>query len=769
MPVRAHTPLASRPTTGPPARTTSGVARLRRWAPIALALLPLTFDPFGTLAFEAPRAAAIQFTAMGLVLAALGGVGDDWRRPWSALPRSVRLALCCYLAALVLASLGSIAPLDSLLGAYDRLQGLLTVSATILVALTASGLLERNRLIDTLALGSLPIGLYALVQHAGLDPLTWLDRAFGPASTLGSSTALGGYLAALGPPTLARALVAARGLDQAGSGGGTRRFLLTAGLWLSFGLQAVVVLLTGVRGALFGLAIGLLAAALLLPRGARPRGTARLALSLGLVGLLGLALLNLPLGPAESLRDTAPYLGRLGELGTAEQSTRERLLIWRAALETWRDGGLRLLSGYGLDTQALALEQRYPAALAERLPDLRFDRAHAWPLDLLLSAGLFGLASFIATVGLAGRAALARPRPDADYLLTAGLLGGLLAHLTETAVAFPSIASLLLFWLLLALACRRPLPQAARSACPTVRPARLAGPRWVLIAPLALGLTVLAGSPLAADLAYTRALSYRGGEDSAGEVAWLRRAAALAPYRDLYAVALAEAWADQVPDERSPTRRAELLTAAEAALRRAIALRPGEPYDHLALGLLLELRAEAEASPPARLAALAAYQRAVELSPARLVFQDILGAALLRAELPATSLAALRSAEARGEPSAERSARLGDALLALGREPEALTSYEMALSRNPRLALAHAGLARLYERRGDRVGAAESARRAVRFDSREWRYRELLARYERHLGDFEASLEQARAAARFAPAWEKERLAALAAELRARR
>ena len=764
MPDRPGPPLAVEPASVGP-----GLGRFKRWAPVALALLPLGFNPFGTLAFEATRAAALQLVAIGLALTALRAAGAGRLRARLALPRPVRLALLCYLAATLLATVLSIAPVDSLVGGYDRLQGWLTLGATILVALTAAGLLDRRQLIDALALGSLPICLYALLQHAGLDPLTWLQRTFGPASTLGSSTALGGYLAALGPPTLARALVAARGQDESGSANPARRLALIVALLLSFGLQVVVVLLTGVRGALFGLALGLLASTLLLPRAVRPFGAARLALTIVLAGLLGLALLNLPLGPIEALRDASPYLGRLGELGSGEQSTRERLLIWEDALETSLHGGGRLFWGYGPDTQALALEQRYPVSLAERLPDLRFDRAHSWPLDLLLTTGLFGLASFGATVGLAARTALAGLRADADGILVAGLLGGLLAHLAETAVAFPSIASLFLSWLLLGLACQRPdslPPPPVREAPP---PLRLAGPAWFAAGLLLLGLAGLACSPVLADVAYTRALAYHGGEDAAGETAWLRRAAALAPYRDLYAVALAEAQSSQVRDERSPAGRAALLDEAEASLRRAIWLRPAEPYNHLDLGLLLELRAEAEASAAARVAALAAYETAVELSPARLVFRDALGAALLRAEQPAAALEVLRLAEQRGEPSADRAARLGEALLALGREAEALASYERALSRNPRLALAHAGLARLYERRGDLVGAAESARRAARFDTRDWRYRELLAGYELRLGDVEAALEQARAAARFAPAWEHERLSALVAELRARR
>ena len=60
--------------------------------------------------------------------------------------------------------------------------------------------------------------------------------------------------------------------------------------------------------------------------------------------------------------------------------------------------------------------------------------------------------------------------------------------------------------------------------------------------------------------------------------------------------------------------------------------------------------------------------------------------------------------------------------------------------------------------RGDLVGAVEAARRAVRYQFQDWRHREQLWRLEQQLGDLDAAIEQARAAARYAPSWERERL-----------
>jgi tetratricopeptide (TPR) repeat protein len=277
----------------------------------------------------------------------------------------------------------------------------------------------------------------------------------------------------------------------------------------------------------------------------------------------------------------------------------------------------------------------------------------------------------------------------------------------------------------------------------------------------------IVASPVLADLAYTRALAYQAGRDRAGEVIWLRRAAAAAPDRAIYSVALGLALADDASMERAPRRRAGLLAEAEAVLRDAVAREPLEPYNYFHLGQVLMIRAEAERLPGARLAAARAYDRAAELSPSRALFLDAAGLAFQQAERPEEALARYYAAVELQEPGAERAARIGDCLLMLGRYDRARSSYQLALKLAPRLALAHAGLSELLHREGDLPGALNEARLAVRFQFRVWRYREALAHLEAEMGSPARAVAEARAAARFAPPWEQDRLRALIGELKA--
>jgi tetratricopeptide (TPR) repeat protein len=731
------------------------------------AAVPLAFNPLGVLAFDPVKLTLTRLAALallGLVVAALWSGGWSWSRAW--LGRPLALATLALLSVAALSTAGSVLPLTSLLGSYDRLQGLATLLTLAIIAAAVArprGDPKDNRqfvagLADWLLAWSAPVGLYALLQHFQLDPLTWLDRTFGPASTAGSSTALAGYLAMLVPLTVARVTMALRPASAAAETPQTQR---AVGLGLLLGIQITALLTTGVRGALFGCLSGLLVLATLL---LRQRGAGRL--TVWLLGLLVTALLAigaLNLAPEQLLRRASPYLERLGSIGLQDVTAHERLLVWRTALETWTGAGVRLLIGFGPETQAQVLEGRLPAELLNRLPDQRFDRVHNLLLDQLLTGGLLGLA---ALCGLFGTLIARGCRVTPASPLAAGLTGAIVAHGVESLFAFGSGTTLTVFWLIVGMLGAWDLPTGICQE--TRRPGGLARLRAAGLAVLVICGSVLALSPVLADLAYRRALAYHGGEDIRGETAWLARAAMLAPDRDLYPLAEALALSREAAVERSAARRAGLLSAAQMAVERALRLDPLDPFNALHAGEVLDLRAQAEENQATWHAADEAYALAAALSPQRAELQDTLGLALLRSGRSVEALASFqRGANLQGA-TAERTAWTGDALRALGQLVEARTQYLTALEMDHESAPALAGLAELELLAEDGQAALAAARLAARYESRVWRRQERLADIAAMQGERDEAVKAARAAARLAPSWEQERLRARVAELRAR-
>ncbi|MBR0673710.1 tetratricopeptide repeat protein [Neoroseomonas soli] len=182
------------------------------------------------------------------------------------------------------------------------------------------------------------------------------------------------------------------------------------------------------------------------------------------------------------------------------------------------------------------------------------------------------------------------------------------------------------------------------------------------------------------------------------------------------------------------------LEEARAALEASLAARPNHPGVLLALGNV-HLRqgdafaaaaawrqavaakpdfAEAHANLGGALADLgqaaeaeAALHRALALSPGLALARHRLGDLLLDRGRTAEAIAALREATARDPKMATAWNSLGLALRADGRHEEAATAFRSAIAAQPRLTEGHANLALLLAWMDDAPGATAAASRAV--------------------------------------------------------
>src|SRR5262249_32352867 len=121
------------------------------------------------------------------------GVADLWRAPL-VLPL-VLLAACYGVRTVV-----SIAPRMSLLGAYERGQGLIALCSYLTFFLLVRQELKTpaqwERLRFGLLLTSVPVSLYAILQRVGRDPFSFSSRFLErSSSTMGNPIFLGAYLA----------------------------------------------------------------------------------------------------------------------------------------------------------------------------------------------------------------------------------------------------------------------------------------------------------------------------------------------------------------------------------------------------------------------------------------------------------------------------------------------------------------------------------------------------------------------------------------------
>ena len=427
---------------------------------LALVAIPLFLNVYSHRVFEPDKLGLLRTIAT--LMFALGAIlwlersatrrdslswretlGRVWRYP---LVRPVLFVLLAY----VLATLLSVAPRVSLWGSYQRLQGTYTLLSYIIVFVALLLLLrsreQLTRLTTAAILVSLPVALYGLIQHRGLDLLPWGgDVTQRVASTMGNAIFVAAYLIMIIPLTTARLMQSVRNaqkglappLPAAVAGGMIVLWLVQTWAWLSLGFvaalwlclasvvllvglgrvlrrplapfglagcyslilaaQGVAILFSGSRGPQVGLVGGMLLFAVLYAavRHRRRVLVGLVAIGLALVGLL--VVLNLPDSPLAPVRDV-PYIGRLGRvLELGEGTGRVRVLIWQGAVEMLSDNPLRAIVGYGPETMYVAYNPYYPPELAHlEARNATPDRSHNETFDALLTTGVLGLAASLA-------------------------------------------------------------------------------------------------------------------------------------------------------------------------------------------------------------------------------------------------------------------------------------------------------------------------------------------------------------------------------------
>ncbi|OIP96141.1 hypothetical protein AUK40_05260 [Candidatus Wirthbacteria bacterium CG2_30_54_11] len=549
------------------------------------------------------RAGALLMTAAYVIAHLEEHRWPDLRRPL------VRPALLWW-GIFTLATFFSRTPSASFWGSYFRSQGWTTTTCYILIFLVISTEMKPgrqiNRLLCTLTLGSLPVMLYALLQYLGLDPLIWQDMAYGSRvfSTLGQPNFLGVYLAMLIPLTCGL-LLTARAVWQ-------KTFCSLFAI-----SQLTVLLWTGSRGAMIGLAAGLSCLLFLSIRTNKQRISAIIALSTLAAAVLLTAALPSPLQSQvqKSLRLSSP---------TADS----RLFFLKGAILGIAD---RPLLGHGPESIYSTFPLYYDAHIAlvdgvDSMPD----RTHNEFADIAYTTGMIGLLAFFYLLFRTAEGAItALAERTKDRPLILGTLGSAGAFIVAVQFSFGTSISYLLFWTLLGVLSvmfGRTVPAEEELEAPAapVKPARLLIYAAVMLISLTC-LVRLALLPVMADREAKTAIEQgRQGDPLASAKTWYR-AWSLMPEQTRYAyqtiMALVNAAAQ--PGE---TDGAALLGRAHEILD-AIARKDFRDMQYYrTLGALLASEATLSKDQTEKLQeAVAAYQTALASAPNRSALHDELG------------------------------------------------------------------------------------------------------------------------------------------------
>lgn len=307
---------------------------------------------------------------------------------------------------------------------------------------------QVRRLLGVAAVGGLLVCVYAFLQRAGRDPVSWQEEGARVFSFLGNPTYLAGYLVLLIPLMIAAGLPPSEGREA--QGGLWRRRVSSVFFLLVAGLMLLSLYLTVSLSPIIGLGLG---AALALALGiVRNWGNFRTVHVVGFL-LAGLIAAGLFVGvyyrlPVTQQRRISTVLHLKDPYGE------ERSLLRQAGVDLFREHPV-FGTGYGT-YRIYSLERLAPGWYADlggsTQKMLVPNYAHNEYIQVLAGTGVIGGAIFFAMIGLAYwvglRAALRHVSPDWARLAVA-VVAGMSAFLFQNffGVTFRQPGTVTFFWL----------------------------------------------------------------------------------------------------------------------------------------------------------------------------------------------------------------------------------------------------------------------------------------------------------------------------------
>lgn len=408
---------------------------IERLIAVLVFLLPLVIFPFSEDAFALPKLMVVRLFTFGLIILWIKGkVGGNGLRGLSRslFSSPLDLPVLAFLVVSILATIFSTNSGLSWRGMYyfyfEGLQAIIIYWMLYLVVKNSVSERGREMVIKAILFGSGFVGVYAIIQKLGLDPLPWLSsprpRVW---STLGNPNFLGAYLA----------MVIPLAIDRITGLGRTRRHKLCLIALLGVLLSALAF--TASRGAFVALLIALTVWTVVK---IKTQGNFRRWILVVVATLLVIILAG---KLVERKAQQEPFTRMVSLVNWKEPNIASRLSGWKAALIMVEK---RPLLGYGLDTFGLHFRRFMPEGY-EQLTRQNANPAYVHN-ELLQKAATTGLAGvgvylwlIISVVWIGWR--------GAHQPMVPGLLAASVAFIVQNQFGFGMITCSILFWLILGL------------------------------------------------------------------------------------------------------------------------------------------------------------------------------------------------------------------------------------------------------------------------------------------------------------------------------
>ncbi len=366
-------------------------------------------------------------------------------RRW--LPPRTRLfwAVTGFTAVFGLTTLTSFHQYLSFMGSLERMGGWFTFVHFWLFYVMATGIFrtreEWMRLIHCSLIAGVISAFYGLLQRTDLALVLGgggRSRIFG---TIGNTALFAGY-------QIINLFLALGLLVREPRGSGTR---WTYGIITL--LLLIVVMMTGVRGAVLGIVVSAIILFFIYPFGVAAR---RVRWALGII--LGLAIIAevflIVNHDTLSIVKKSGYISRISDISFETRTVDTRLWAWQAGIRGWLDNARTIIFGWGPENfDAPFTEHFNPKFFIGYGSETLFDRAHNMFIEVLVTMGVVGLAAYLwLFISLIRELFLLYQRQQHEYkAIAAVLFCGLIAYAIHNSFIFDTSANFIAFFIFIGL------------------------------------------------------------------------------------------------------------------------------------------------------------------------------------------------------------------------------------------------------------------------------------------------------------------------------
>lgn len=348
-------------------------------------------------------------------------------------------AVTLFFLAFGLTTFTSVNIYQSFFGTLERMGGWFSFLHFWLFFVIASAVLRKREDWLTFIKVSLAVSLlsafYGFLQKTDLK---WIIGSGGRAKifgTIGNPALFAGYI-------VINAFLALMLYFKPGNSENEKKFFAAA-----FLIDAFAVLLTGVRGSVLGVIIGILIFGFLYSINFGSQKIKRYTTYF-------LMLVVVVVGILYFLRNTDfvknnQYLSRYSDISPKARTVQTRMWAWQAGFDGWNDSFKYMVLGWGPEMFNVPFSKHFNPNFISLGSETLFDRAHNQFLEVLFTMGLIGFAAYVLIYVYAFKGLNKLNSDPEDKVFKIGLISALVAYMIHNFFIFDTSANYIMFFIAL--------------------------------------------------------------------------------------------------------------------------------------------------------------------------------------------------------------------------------------------------------------------------------------------------------------------------------